>query len=118
MRILFLMAGIAFLGLAIVGAFLPVVPSTIFVILAAGSFAKSSPRLEKRLLDHPRFGPALMRWRDHGAIAPPAKKLAISGMAVGFVIFHLTVKPDLWASLLVAAVLIASGGYVATRPDT
>jgi uncharacterized membrane protein YbaN (DUF454 family) len=72
MRTLYLLAGFVFLGLAVIGVLLPVMPSTIFVILAAGCFARSSPRLEKRMLDHPVFGPALIRWRERGAIAPGA----------------------------------------------
>ena len=50
-------------ALGIIGALLPLMPTTIFLILAAGCFARSSPRLEAWLLDHPRVGPTLRAWR-------------------------------------------------------
>lgn len=117
MRIAYLLAGFLLLGLAIVGAVLPVVPSTIFVILAAGAFARSSPRLERRILEHPVFGPAVIRWRERGAISPSAKLLATGGMTAGFVVFVLGSDPSPLTAGLVLAVLAACAGYVVSRPN-
>src|SRR3546814_5197123 len=54
-----LMLGFIWVGIGAVGAFVPLLPTTIFIILALGCFARSSPRLEHWLLNHERFGPAL-----------------------------------------------------------
>ncbi|PSD26304.1 DUF454 domain-containing protein, partial [Stenotrophomonas maltophilia] len=55
------------------GALLPVMPTTIFLILAVGCFARSSPKFEQRLLAHPRYGPSLRLWREQGAVSRKGK---------------------------------------------
>lgn len=109
--------GVLMLGLGIVGAFLPVMPTTIFLILAAWSFGRSSPRLEAWLLGHPRFGPPLRQWREHGAISRRAKLLACLGMGLGYTLFVIGVRPGPWLAAIVAIVMIASAVYVTTRPE-
>ena len=60
--------GLFFVLLGFIGALLPLMPTTIFLILAAGCFARSSPRLENWLLTHPHFGHHIVAWREKGAI--------------------------------------------------
>lgn len=103
-------------ALGVIGIVLPIMPTTIFLILAAACFSHSSPRFEKWLLDHRWFGPPIQAWRASGAIPTRAKWLAIVSMAGGYLIMMLTVHPPLWAALLVAAALLACAIYVATRP--
>lgn len=117
MRIVYLLAGLGCLVLAAVGAVLPVMPSTIFVILAAGFFARSSPRLEAWILDHAHLGPPVKAWRERGAIAPKAKALAISGMVAGFVLFLWSAEPGLLLGSAVAAFFLFSAAYVLGRPS-
>jgi uncharacterized membrane protein YbaN (DUF454 family) len=112
----YLSLGFSMLGLGIVGAFLPVMPTTIFLILAAFCFGRSSPRLEAWLLDHPRFGGPLRAWREEGAIPVRAKVLAIAGMAAGYGVFLLASHPGPVAMLAVAAFMLAGAAYVLSRP--
>ena len=110
-------AGFLFVALGIIGALLPVMPTTIFLILAAGCFARSSPRLEAWLLDHPRFGPTLRAWRANGAIGPRAKAMACTGITVGYGMFLWGARPGLLLAAVVAAGMGACALYILTRPS-
>ena len=116
MRILWRMAGFFFTALGIVGAFLPVLPTTVFLLVATACFARSSPRLHDWLLQHRTFGPPIRNWNEHGAISRQAKRLAVGTMAV---VFGLSVILGLSRGVLVGqAALIALGaGFILTRPD-
>jgi uncharacterized membrane protein YbaN (DUF454 family) len=116
LRVGYLLAGFAFTGLGIAGAFLPLLPTTIFLILAAGCFGKSSPRLEAWLLNHPRFGPSIRAWRANGAIPRKAKVLACMGMAGGMAVFLIAARPKLWLGLLVGAIMASCAAFVVSRP--
>ncbi|MBB4630797.1 YbaN family protein [Sphingosinicella soli] len=115
-RHLYLALGFLSLALGIIGAFLPLLPTTIFIIIAAYFFGRSSERLEARILNHPKLGPPVVAWRREGAISTRAKIAACTGMAAGYAIFHVTGNPaPLWRGLA-AAGLIASAIFVVTRP--
>ena len=76
MRLIWLVAGILSFGAGLIGGFLPLIPTVPFMLLAAFCFAHSSERLHGWLVNHPRFGPQIRNWREHGAISKPAKRLA------------------------------------------
>lgn len=116
MRSVYLVFGLAFLALGLVGAFLPVLPTTPFLILAAACFARSSQRLESWLLEHPHFGPTLLDWRERGAIPMKAKLTALAGTSLGFLLLWLgSAGPALTT---IAALLILVGlAYVFSRPS-
>lgn len=113
----FLIAGCMLVVLGVVGAFLPVMPTTVFLIGATWCFARSSPRLEAWLLDHPRFGASLRAWREHGSIPRRAKVFACSGIATGFVIFRFATDLPPLPTALVTAFMLASATWIATRPE-
>lgn len=116
MRTLWLTAGLLALGLGLLGAVLPVLPTTPFLLVAAGCFAKSSPRLHRWLLEHPTFGPPIRNWQENGAISRPAKRLAVASMAAVLVGSVAAGVP--WRVVVGQVALMAIGAaFVLTRPD-
>jgi uncharacterized protein len=82
LRALWSVAGAGCLALGVVGAFLPLLPTVPFVLLAAACFARGSERWEQWLLTHPRFGPYVRSWRETRAVPLRAKQWAWGMMAV------------------------------------
>lgn len=116
-RPLWLAFGLISLACGIAGIVLPLVPTTPFILLAVYCFARSSPRLEAWLLNHPTFGPMIQNWRRHGSIDRRAKRLALFLMVAAFAI-SLTLRVPLWVLGLQAAVLVGAATFILTRPDT
>lgn len=117
MRLLFLLLGWLFVGLGIAGAFLPILPTTPFLLLAVACFARSSPKLEAWLIEHPRLGPPLKNWRREGAISRRAKVAAVTLMTASYAVFWFGTSPPLWRAMIVAAVMILPAIFVVTRPE-
>ncbi|PZU90825.1 MAG: DUF454 domain-containing protein [Chelatococcus sp.] len=114
-RPLLLAAGWIFTFVGAIGLVLPLLPGTVFLILAAWCFTRSSPRFEAWLLGHPRLGPRVRHWRETGSIDRRAKVLALGAMALSFGLVMLSGAPPvaLWAS---GGSLLAAAAYVASRP--
>lgn len=79
---MFLLLGGLFVALGVAGIFLPVLPTTPFMLLAAACFARSSDRFYNWLLDHPLFGKTVREWREYRSIPRRAKWTAIIMMVV------------------------------------
>lgn len=109
-------AGWVFVGLGLIGAALPVMPTTCFMILALACFTRGSPRLANWLLSHPRFGPSLRDWQQHRAISPRTKRVAAAAIAVAWVIVLATTSGWL-LPLAVGVVLSGVVAFIWTRPD-
>jgi uncharacterized membrane protein YbaN (DUF454 family) len=77
----FVVAGIAFAVLGLIGVFVPVLPTTPFMILAAACFARASRRFYNLLMNNRMFGPTVREWRAHRSIPRRTKYWAIGLMA-------------------------------------
>jgi len=76
-RYLYLALGFICVGLGFVGIFVPGLPTTIFVLVAAWAFSRSSERFERWLLEHPIFGSLIQNWRKYHGISIRSKITAI-----------------------------------------
>lgn len=116
MRYLWALLGLMCVALAMAGTILPLLPTVPFLLLAAFFFARSSDRLHNWLLTHPRFGPAILDWQDHGAIRRPMKWAATVSILAAFSIsLALGLKP--WLLAVQAATLIAVSIFIWSRPE-
>ncbi|MCB2048132.1 MAG: YbaN family protein [Novosphingobium sp.] len=114
-RAVYASLGLLFVGLGIVGAVLPILPTVPFLIVAAFFFARSHPEWAKRLYDHPVYGKSLRDWRDRGAIGRRAKYLSIGAMSAGIIFTWITVGAPFF--LISVAVLLVFGPWIWTRPE-
>jgi hypothetical protein len=114
-RWLWLGLGHCAVGVGAVGAFVPLLPTTPLMLVAAWAYAKSSPALRHWLHTHPRFGHYIHAWQVEGAIPTRAKVAGIVAMAASFAIAWNGGAGPVALSAL-AATLTGVGIYVATRP--
>jgi hypothetical protein len=114
-RMLWGSAGALALGAGIVGIFLPLLPTTPFVLLAAFCLSRSSVRAEAWLLNHPRFGPMVRNWRRNRAIPLRAKQLAWVMMSITSV-WAFWSMPPVWR-WLPGLVCLAVGIWMARLPS-
>ena len=115
LRLGYLSLGFLAFGLGAIGIFLPLLPTVPFMILAAYFFARSSPRLEAKLLDHAHFGPHIRRWREKGAISRKGKHAALVAFGISAAIGLATLSLPWLLLPLIAAVI--GGMWIATRPE-
>lgn len=108
MKNLAVILGLISLGLGVVGIFLPLLPTTPFLLLAAWLFVRSSPRLYEWLLSHPKLGPYVRNFRENRAIPMRVKVVSVSmvWLTIGFCIFAV-VQQYLWAQILLFAIAAA-----------
>jgi len=114
-RTIFFILGCLFLVVGIIGVILPGIPGTVNLILAAGFFAKSNPRIEHWMLTHPVLGPPIVNWRETRSMRRKHKVMAISMMWAG--IMFTWYQAPLIAGILATLLALWGTWYIATRPE-
>ena len=99
---LLIMAGLA-LALGIIGIFLPVMPTTPFILVAAACWARASPRLHRRLLANRHFGPLIRDWEEHRSLPRKVKWVACGLMAVSISTSIVLLHERFWLQVLMAS---------------
>ena len=97
-----MLCGLLCVMLGLLGAVLPLLPTTPFLLVAAACFERSSPRLQRWLFSNRLFGDALRRYRN-GEGMPRRSKIVLLVMlwgAVGFSLWRLASEPMWWLLLL------------------
>ncbi len=116
LRWLWFAFGVLTLGLGALGAVLPLLPTTPFVLLAVFAFSRSSPALGRRIEQSRTFGPLIARWREHGAIAPRIKFVSVAMMAAAFAL-SIALSAPLFV-IVIQGILIGIGAlFVLSRPN-
>lgn len=109
--------GFLFLGLAIIGVVLPILPTTPFLLLAAWFFARSSEKWHSRLLASELFGPMIRNWEENRCISRRTKLVAMISMLVAGSFSILFAVEQTWLKLLGLG-LVTMGATVVLRIKT
>jgi uncharacterized membrane protein YbaN (DUF454 family) len=105
------------LAVGIIGAFLPILPTVPFVILAAFFFSKGSTRLHRWLVTRPYVGPAVVEWEQHGSIRPRAKLWATAAILLLFANTLVFVPVAAWIKGVVTATGMVVLAFIWSRPS-
>jgi len=103
--------------LGLIGVFVPVLPSVPFLLLAAWAAGRGWPALEAWLLNHPRHGEHIRRWRESGAVPRSAKWAASAMMLASAGAIALTPAP-LWLKVAVPATMLVVAAWLWRRPES
>jgi uncharacterized protein len=112
--LLFLLGWLSF-ALGVIGAFLPILPTTPFLILSAYLFSKSSPRFHTWLLDLPWAGGAIKDWEKNRVIRPRAKILCTIMLIISALLIWHYAQVHVGFKVALLGLLTGVGYFVVTR---
>jgi hypothetical protein len=116
-RAAWIVLGLLSVAVGAIGIVVPGLPTTVFFIIAAACFARSHPRLERWVLDLPRIGPAVERYRAGLGMPLRAKYWAI-GMIVVFTAISIVIVRSLVFGVGIAIIAAIGVWYVGKRVPT
>jgi uncharacterized protein len=103
-------------ALGLLGVFLPGLPTVPFLLVAAWAGGRGWPALENWLLNHPRHGPGIRRWRERGAVPRSAKWAASGMMLLSAGVLQLSPLPP-WSKVAVPVLMAAVALWLWRRPE-
>ena len=115
---LLLLLGFIFVGLGFIGIIVPGMPTTVFMILAAACFAKSSPKFEQWILDLPGIGRLVQDHRNGLGMPQKSKAIAITMMVLAVTLSIIFAITSTLVQILVGGVGIIGVWYVGVRVPT
>lgn len=104
-------------GAGVLGIFLPLLPTTPFLLVALWGFMRSSPRLEGWLRAHRHLGPYVTDWHDHGIVPVRAKVLAITMMSASLIWLAAFSNAKPVVVVIVGITLLAVAAWLVSRPS-
>tara|TARA_B100001250_G_C19578480_1_gene690878 strand:- start:246 stop:692 length:447 start_codon:yes stop_codon:yes gene_type:complete len=114
----FLFLGFTFVGLGFIGIIIPGMPTTVFMILAAACFAKSSPKFERWILNLPGIGRLVQDHRDGLGMPQKSKVIAIAMMVIAVTLSIIFAITNTLIQILVCSVGVIGVWYVGVRVPT
>jgi len=105
-RQMYLLLGSVFFVTGLIGVVLPILPTTPFMILAAGCFAKSSPRFHQALLNNRWIGKDLQRWEQNHTMLRATKKRATWVIVIMFSISIAILMGKFWLQAMLVGIAI------------
>lgn len=104
------------LALGLIGVVLPLMPTTVFLLVAAWAFSRSSPRWHRWLREHARFGATIRAWEEHHAMPRRAKRIAFVALAASYTLTAVVYGPLSWAAIIGGICIAGVALYIAHIP--
>lgn len=117
LRWIYILAGWLSLLVGLIGVWLPLLPTTPFVLLAAFCFSQGSKRLHDWLRNSRLFGPMILDWEKYHGIRTPAKVTATVLIAGLFAYTLIVVEVPAWVKLIHLLISVSVLAFLWTRPD-
>jgi uncharacterized membrane protein YbaN (DUF454 family) len=113
---LYLLLGWLCVGLGLLGALLPLMPTVVFLLIAAWAFARSSPRCHRWLREHPRFGEIICAWEQHRAMPRRAKRAAWVALGLSYLLTATLLGPFSTGAIIGGLCIAGVALYIAYIP--